>query len=162
MNLAGIDVLVWVIIAVVVALSQGWKQLTQGSESPVEDEPASPRPLRPTRPARAPSRATARPQATAPPVATARTWRVDPAELETYRRQLARRLEAQPTVPPPIVEVVPPPVPVPPVPAPLPAAAPAPVVQTTPASPWVEPLRNPRHVRQFLIAAEILGPPKGG
>ena len=188
MKLAGADVLVWVIIAVVIAISQGWKQLTQGGESPVEDEPAPPPP--PSRPARPPSqpRPAARPavpspawredqekvdqyrrrqtrrleaKQVAPPVAGSPAWRVD--QEKQYRRRLADRLTAKQIAPPPIVEVVPAP---PPVVAAAPEHKTAVVRTPLPAprrrSPWVEQLRDPRSVRQYIVANEILGPPKSG
>ena len=165
MKLAGNDVLIWVIIAVVIAISQGWKQLSQGGNTTVDDEPAPPpRPTRPSRtPVRAPTRPAVRPQTTAPPAAESPAWRVDQEKLEQYRRRLADRLVAKNKAPPPIVEVVrvPPPVAIA-APEPKPTVAPGAVPAPRRRSPWVEQLRDPRSVRQFIMAAEVLGPPKGG
>ena len=61
--------------------------------------------------------------------------------------------------PPPIRELVsaPPPAPKPLPPLPSPIAEP----QTTPASVWAEALRDKRVLREIVVAAEIIGPPKG-
>jgi len=64
-----------------------------------------------------------------------------------------------PAVPRPIREAVssPPPAPKPPSPSPSPIAEP----QPTPASVWAEALRDKQNLRRIIIAAEIIGPPKG-
>ncbi len=74
-------------------------------------------------------------------------------------RETAGAPRPAPAVPPPIRETVsgPPPAPKPPPPSPTPIAKP----QPTPASVWAEALRDKQSLRRIIIAAEIIGPPKG-
>jgi hypothetical protein len=74
-------------------------------------------------------------------------------------REAVSAPEPAPAVPPPIRETVsgPPPARRPPAPSPSPNAEPEP----TPASIWAEALRDKQNLRHIIIAAEIIGPPKG-
>jgi len=74
-------------------------------------------------------------------------------------RETASAPQPAPAVSPPIRETVsgPPPAPKPPPPSPSPIAEP----QPTPASIWAEALRDRQNLRRIIIAAEIIGPPKG-
>lgn len=162
MKLAGIDLIVWLIIIVVVSIAQGWKKLQEqgGGESSEEETPPPtprPRPQRPPRPASQPPR----PGLPAPPVvgAPADSWRVEQDKLEEYRKRLAEKLRAKVAAPPPLVEVVKPVAPAAPPPAPKRVVRPMP--KPRPVSPLIARLRNPRTAREFIIGAEILGPPKG-
>jgi hypothetical protein len=152
MKLAGADFLIWIIIFLVVSAVQGWKKL-QGDGD--EDEPSEPAPPPVPRPRAArPPRPVAPPPvmpraATSPPP---KTWQVDPNELERLRRKFE---------PVPVVEAVapaPPPVPE----APRPVAIPRKIkLAPVPGAGLAARLRRRETVRQAVIAAEILGPPKG-
>jgi hypothetical protein len=74
-------------------------------------------------------------------------------------RETASAPQPAPAVRPPIRETVsgPPPALKPPPPSPTAVAEP----QTTPASVWAEALRDRQNLRRIIIAAEIIGPPKG-
>jgi hypothetical protein len=152
MKLAGADFLIWIIIFLVVSAVQGWKKL-QGTEDaeessePVPPPPPRPRVNRPPRPVAPPP---VMPRAAPPP--PPKTWQVDPDELERLRRKFE---------PVPVVETVVPaklPAPEPPKPVAIPRKVkPAPVHRDG----WAARLRRRETVRQAIVAAEILGPPKG-
>ncbi len=80
-------------------------------------------------------------------------------ELVDQLRQGAQPPAPAPAAPPPIRETVsgPPPAPKLPPPSPSPIAE----AQPTPASVWAEALRDKQNLRRIIIAAEIIGPPKG-
>ena len=76
--------------------------------------------------------------------------------------QLQRKLQPQPVAraaPPP----TPPPAPKPEAPPPAPKAEPplAAAVSPSRASAWTEALRDKQNIRNIIISAEIIGPPKG-
>jgi colicin import membrane protein len=179
---ADLDTLIWLIIFVMVALAKGWSKLQQSIDkdsteskeappvAPVRRQPRPPPPVARTAPR------TARLPVGPPP---REAWRVDPEQVRRFIEQLSGK--PQPVPPPP---VAPPPVrkmeaarprPAPPErpeqpPKPEPAAA-APVAKPPiPASPmpaptpraalWAEALRDKQNIRNIIISAEIIGPPK--
>lgn len=149
MFLASADFIVWFIIAIVVMISKAYNKFQESNEA--DEEPASP-PLPRPRPRPVAPFPKARPApASAPPVI---------ANVPAAVRDLVNRL-AQPTRPTP----APPPAPVKPAepePAkPVPAAAALPPPPPSRSSQWATALRDRSNVRNIIIAAEIIGPPKG-
>ncbi len=159
MKLAGLEVLIWVIIAIVVAVVQGWKQVqerTGGEDEEQDVPPPVPRPRQhPGRSAQPQG-----PRSTPPPVTRAEpeTWSVDQRRADEFRRRLSERLHAKVASPPPIVEVV--------VPEEPPIEEPQRIKRRTAATVSVrtstalaKKIRQPATAREFIIGAEILGPP---
>ena len=139
---AGFD-WIWVIIFVVVALSQGWKKVSEQMGGG-EEEPAPPRPA-PKRPPR--------PLNKQPEV-----WRVGDNLLREFVEQV-RQVPA----PPPIRLATPVPA-APPPPPPAPEKPAPPVVShraPSRASIWGTALRDKSNLRNVILSAEIIGPPKG-
>jgi hypothetical protein len=184
-KVASLDVVVWLIVVVMVALAKGWgklqKQIDEDSSQSKEQPPvARPKPQRPRPQMRpvVPMARTAQPSQRAAPV-TARppvgsptpreAWRVDPEQVRRFIAQLSG--QPRPVPPPPVqaripkAEAIAPP-PVAPTPEPAPAAPIAqPTMAETPpkasrASQWAEALGDRQNVRNIIISAEIIGPPK--
>ena len=187
---ANIDVLVWLVIFVIVAIAKGWSKLQQpadddsskSGESPPVVRPGQqiprPRPRPQPRPAVAPIPRATRPlprtvprTATGPVPAPARgEWKVDADQIRRFIDQMSGKVQTPlplPPVPPPLAREAEPPAP-PPQPEPAhtapaatesPAKAPAPV-QASRASMWAEALRDRNNIRNIIISAEIIGPPK--
>jgi hypothetical protein len=186
-KVASLDVLVWLIVFVMVVLAKGWGKLqkqidkdsSQSKEAPPVTRPKLHRPqpqMRPVAPVMRPAQPMQRTVArTAPPPAgppaPREPWRIDPEQI----RRFVEQLSGQPRpVPPPLAqphihktEAIAPP-PVPPTPEP---AAPAPIAKHTiaeaPAPPkasrasqWAEALGDRQNIRNIIISAEIIGPPK--
>jgi hypothetical protein len=189
MKLADIGALIWVIIFVMVSLAKGWSKLQrsidddsskpeetpsvarpkpQGTPPRLQPRPAitpTPRVYRPSPPQRA------APRTTFPRVPTSMFGerKVSTDEIRRFVEQLSGK--PQPPPPPP---VAPPPVPraepAPLAPRPEPVTA-APVAtqtvvespapgQTSRALQWMEALRDRQNIRNIIISAEIIGPPK--
>jgi hypothetical protein len=155
---AGLD-WIWVIIFVVVALSQGWKKLAeqQGGD---EEEPAPPRPL----PKRPPRPRPVRPAAPPPLHKQPDVWRVGEDRVREFIEQVR-----QSAAPPPLRQATPvaaaPPLPPPPPPETAKPAttSPAAVITERPAtrgSLWAAALRDKDNLRNVILSAEIIGPPK--
>ncbi len=187
-KLANIDVFVWLIIFVMVAIAKGWSKLQQSAdddspesgEAPpvVRPRPQIPRPQPQPRPAVAPiPRATRPPPRTVPrtmarPVPPPRRgeWKVDADQIRRFIGQMSGKVQPSPPPPPALpstARAVEPPAP-PPQPEPArdaPAAtqstakAPAPA-QASRASMWAEALRDRNNIRNIIISAEIIGPPR--
>jgi hypothetical protein len=149
---AGLD-WIWVVIFVVVALSQGWKKLAEQTDGDEED-PAPPRPVpkRPPRPVPPVSPAPRRKQPEA--------WRVGDSEMREYVEHV------RPSPPPPPlrratpVPTAPPLPPEPPKPVPPPPAVVSPPTPTR-GSIWAAALRDKDNLRNVILSAEIIGPPRG-
>jgi hypothetical protein len=147
MKIASSDIIVWLIIAGFVAAAKVFSKMQSGSEP--DEPPVVPRP-NPARPlpraVRIPPKLQRRP--------------VPAREIETLAEKLARRQAAKnATAPIPPVQSAPQ--------TPEPAATPPPATPspalTEPASPasiWAEALRDKRNLRNIIISAEIIGPPK--
>ena len=144
MKLASGDFGVWLIIAIIAIVGKLWNTfVTPTSED--ETEPAPP----PVRPARPPV------QKSLPPVmrpVTKEMWQAPPDKL----REFMKRVTHPPQSPPLAVEVpaakpTPPPAPV----------KPAPVQPARTESKWVQALRDRQNLRNIIISAEIIGPPRG-
>jgi hypothetical protein len=89
-------------------------------------------------------------------------WRIDPEQIRRFVEQLSGQPQATPQPP-----VAPPPIHEAPAPAPMPepvatAAETKPTipVTTSRASQWAEALRDRQNIRNIIISAEIIGPPK--
>jgi len=156
MKLAGADVIIWLIIGIVVMVAKGLGKLaTPGEDEPEEPAPRPrPRPVNTGLPAR---RAMAR---SVPPVVkpvTTDAWTIGSGDLREFMDRLSGVPKPQPAPPAPIA---PPPVATPIVekPAPTPVAPPA-VAERR--SPWVAALRDRSNIRNIIISAEIIGPPRG-
>ena len=182
-KLANIDVLVWLIIFVMVAVAKGWSKLQQpadddSSESGEAPPVVRPRPRTQPRPAVAPiPRATGPPPRTVPrttarpvPPPTRGEWKVDANQIRRFIEQMGGKAQPPPQpqpVPPPVTREAEPPAPSPqpepaqdaPAATESPAKAPAPV-QASRASMWAEALRDRSNIRNIIISAEIIGPPK--
>jgi hypothetical protein len=187
-KLANIDVFVWLIIFVMVAVAKGWSKLQQpadddsseSDEAPpvVRPRPQIPRPQPQPRPAVAPiPRATRPPPRTVPrttarpvPPPTRGEWKVDADQIRRFIEQMGGKAQppspSQPVPPPPAREAEPPAPPPQPEPArDAPAAtqttakASAPA-QVSRASQWAEALRDRNNIRNIIISAEIIGPPR--
>jgi hypothetical protein len=147
---------IWVIIFVVIALSQGWKKMAEQTGGD-DDEPAPPRP--PTK--RPPRPLPVRPAAPPPLHKQPDIWRVGEEKVREYIETVR-----QAAAPPPIRQATPVPV-APPAPAPepvKPAPTPPPVVthrQPSRASIWATALRDKENLPNVILSAEIIGPPKG-
>jgi len=194
-KIAALDVYVWLIIFVMVALAKGWSKLQKqidedSSESTEESPPIAPvqrrakpregvRPLQPQRarpqaPRMAPVPRTVQPAQRTVPRTAARPvgspapregWRIDPEQIRRFVEQLSGQSPATPppVAPPPVQKALPPtPEPVVATAAeakPVMAEAPAPPT-TSRASQWAEALRDKQNIRNIIISAEIIGPPK--
>ena len=148
MRLASADFIVWLIIFAVVALAKAWSRLQQqideDSSAPPPKPPVAKRPLRPR---------LLPPQPRKPGGGT---------DLRDFMEQLQRKLQPQPVAraaPPP----TPPPAPKPEAPPTAPKAEPplAAAVSPSRTSAWTEALRDKQNIRNIIISAEIIGPPKG-
>jgi hypothetical protein len=195
-KIAALDVYVWLIIFVMVALAKGWsklqKQIDEDSSEPKEETPpiapvqrrATPREgVRPLQPQRARPQAprvvpvprTAQPAQRTVPRTAARpvgspapreAWRIDPEQIRRFVEQLSGQPQTtpQPPVAAPLpVQKAPPPSTEPVVATaaeskPVMAEAPAP--SPSRASQWAEALRDKQNIRNIIISAEIIGPPK--
>ncbi|MGA2139211.1 MAG: hypothetical protein ABSH14_10155 [Verrucomicrobiia bacterium] len=182
--------LIWVIIFVMVSLAKGWSKLQRSVDddsSKAEDTPpvVHPKPQRPP-----PPRLQRRPAAPIPraygvlsqqravPRTTLRTGttsmsgerKVSADDMRQFVEQLSGKAQPPPPPLPPVArpparkaEPPPPPTPEPvataPVAAQTVAAAPAPA-QTSRALQWMEALRDRNNIRNIIISAEIIGPPK--
>ncbi|MEI6083858.1 MAG: hypothetical protein WCS70_06110 [Verrucomicrobiota bacterium] len=142
MKLAGADLIVWAIIAIVVAIAKGFgKFATPADEEPEPDDVAPPLPRPRSRPVTRNIPAPA-----------------GPIQIREMMERLAQ--PKRPVAPPPLVTPVDPAPKAPPAPKPAPVAAEAP--RTNRSSQWATALRDRSNVRNIIIAAEIIGPPKGG
>jgi hypothetical protein len=168
MKLASGEVIVWLIVAIVVAVTNGLKKLANPTASNQESvEPVRP----PDRPPAVRPPADDRPVLQNPPPIVRPTnteMRPEPRDLREFMERLSRPAPAAPA--PPVVKKRPPAAPPKPAPvaqqvamateAPLKAAGPAP----SPAnlnSQWTDALRDRKNLRNVVIAMEILGPPRG-
>ena len=140
------DFWIWVIIMLVVAVSKGLGKLQEMAQEEPTEKPATPRPTRSVR-RRPPVQQPPQPP---PPL---REWQAAPETVRNFVQEVTRI--AQP-VPPAST----------PAPAPAPAPRPPPVARpaqarATRAAQWREALRDRNNVRNIIIGAEVLGPPKG-
>jgi hypothetical protein len=181
MKLADATPLIWLAIFVVVSIAKGWSKMQQSGKSDsstADDAPPAPpgagpvvrprpqlqRPQPQQRPGTVPA-PMARPAPRVVPRAKAPTPRgrqVDADGIRRFVEQLSgkpplpsgRKAEpppAPPRRPEPVAQAVEPKQPI--VPAPVP-------VQTSRASQWMDALRDRNNVRNIIISAEIIGPPK--
>ena len=177
-----------VMVVVAKAWSKSQKQVDEDSSESKEDAPpvapvqrrATPRqgvrPLQPQRVRPQPPRMAPVPRAVQPaqravPRTAARPvgspapregWRIDPEQIRRFVEQLSGQPQAMPQPP-----VVPPPIQQAPAPQPMPepvatAAETKPNIPTTTsrAAQWAEALRDRQNIRNIIISAEIIGPPK--
>ncbi|HUJ70853.1 MAG TPA: hypothetical protein VLZ30_01325 [Verrucomicrobiae bacterium] len=198
MKLADIGPLIWVIVAVMVALSKGWSKLQQSADNDSSKSDDSP-PVVPPRPQGAPPpRLQPRPaavpmprrgglppqQRAAPPTVPRRGTasisgdrKVSADDIRQFVEQLSGKPQRQQPPPPPLPPPIQPPVsrrsvrkaaPPPPPPKTEPAVAAPVATQTVAAAPtqpsrawqWMEALRDRNNVRNIVIGAEVIGPPK--
>jgi hypothetical protein len=137
MQLASADVVVWLIIAIVVGLSKAFGKFQESrANTPPAELPKQP----------------------APPVLRPQPRRQPPPD---YLRKLSRPPEPR-RVPTPVQRSA-----VPPRPATehvradaAPPTRAAPVPKPAAASPWMEALRDKTNLRNIIISAQIIGPPK--
>ncbi len=154
MYLAAID-WVWLIIAIIVVIGKLWNRFvtTQAEE---EEPPPAPRPP--------PVRRQARPRPRPAPAPVRQEQEKDrqapPEDLREFMERLTRPPQPKPVMPPPPItqRVPPPPAPKPAMPA---APPPAPAQTSRRASQWAEALRDRQNLRNIIISAEIIGPPRG-
>ena len=190
MKLANIDGLIWAIILVVVALVKAFTKLQKPAADDTADSDetppvATPRPPRP-RPQRrpqpqpspmvvaAPRTTTMLPRTAAPmgprsvTAPAGKAGRIDADQIRRFVEQLSGQpTPIAPVAPPPIPTAAPPPSP--PTPEPVTDApelkqtiadAPAPA-QPSRATQWAQALRDRQNIRNIVISAEIIGPPRG-
>ncbi len=190
MKLANIDGLIWVIIVIVVAIVKGLTKLQKPADEDTTDSDetppvAFPRTSRPQaqprrqpqpRPVVVPSpRTTATVPRTAAPMGprsvtapAGKAGRIDADQIRRFVEQLSGQpTPIPPVAPPPIPTASPPPSP--PTPEPVTDApelkqtiadAPAPT-QPSRATQWAQALRDRQNIRNIVISAEIIGPPRG-
>jgi hypothetical protein len=138
MKLASGDFTVWLIIALIVGAGKLWNWfVAQHSGNSAEEAPPVVRPK-------------PRPQ----PVRPVIQQMEQPKDLREFVDRFTQ--PPKPVAPPPVPKAVPPPKPTPPPPPVKPAPAPA-----RQASRWVEALRDQQNLRNIIISAEIIGPPRG-
>jgi hypothetical protein len=174
MKLAAADFIIWLIIFLVVGLAKAWsksqEQVDDDSPAPppkprppVAKRPPQPRPLPQARPIPRAVEQHAPPVVPPPPTETRELE--GGADGRDFMEQLQRKLQPQPIAAPPVARAAPPPTPaLPPPPPPTPKAkpqttAPAPP-QPSRTSQWAEALRDKQNIRNIIISAEIIGPPK--
>jgi len=190
MKLGDIGPLIWVIIFVMISLAKGWSKLQRSvdeSSSKAEDAPPAvrPKPQPASRPRLQPLPAPPPPPAYgAPPQRRVRSraiprtetppvvgdWKATPDEVRRFVQQLSGRAQTPPPPSPPPVspsrlrKAEPPPAPAPEPSTAAPVAAQAVATPTPPtstqSSQWMEALRDRDNIRNIVIAAEIIGPPK--
>jgi hypothetical protein len=176
------DGLIWVIIFVVVTLVKGFTKLQKPSANAADEDetppvalPRSPRPRPQPQPAVASAQrrppllqrtaAPMGPRPIAPPAGEART--IDADQIRRFIDQLSDQSVPQPPVVPrqPPSAATPTP---PPEPEPVPNASdieqsitktPAPV-RSVRATQWAQALRDRQNIRNIIISAEIIGPPR--
>jgi hypothetical protein len=195
-KVASVDVVVWLVIFVMVALAKGWSKLQKqiDDDSPATEDEAPPiapvqrrttpragmRPVvqraRPQPPRVVPVPRAAQPVQRTVPRTAARPvgspapregWKIDPEQIRRFVEQLSGQPPSTPPPPvasPPPVQKAPPPTPEPvaaaaPESQPVMAEAPAPPA-TSRAAQWAEALRDRQNIRNIIISAEIIGPPK--
>lgn len=174
MQRAGIDSWIWVIIFVVVAASKLWSQFqqkTEGGDQASEPMASKPPPILPVGRQELPSAHPIPRGPTAAPSSSSieEKWGEAPKSLRDFMEQMRRQMQPPVARPaPPSVATAPLPVaepvaPAEPVPAPEPEPVPAPTVVSEPsrASRWSAAMRDKQNVRNIIIGAEVLGPPKG-
>jgi len=182
-KLANIDGLIWAIIFVVVALVKGFTKLQKPADEDTPDLDETPTVTRPRtlrQPQPRPVVVTAQRKAAtlsrtaAPmgprPVAAPRGEgrRIDADQIRRFIEQLSGQPTSQPPVIPPHVPSAAPPPP-PPKPEPVmdvpdtkQAIPDTPVsTQSSRATQWAQALHDRQNVRNIVIAAEIIGPPRG-
>jgi type IV secretory pathway VirB10-like protein len=147
---ADADFIVWLIIAIIVIVGKLWNKFV--SMQAEEEEPASSSP----KPVRQRSRPRPRP---APPAAPPVVRKASPDDFRAFMERLTRPPQPTPAATPPVARAAPPPPP--PKPAEPVAATPAPERSPSGASRWAEALRDRQNLRNIIIAAEIIGPPRG-
>lgn len=191
MKWAAADFWVWLIIVAFMAIAKGWSKFAAPSGDDEQPQPpidlSKPQSKRPPRPQPAPQAARPRPQVpprTLRPMASvprrgrpspridksSGAWRVDAEKIREFIEKMQQG--AAPAVPP----VAPAPTPAPPPPrkttkpAPVPAPTQTSTSDTKPASPgaapsratqWAAALRDRQNIRNIIISAEIIGPPRG-
>lgn len=184
---SNIDGLIWAVIFVVVALVKGFTKLQKPAKDATdEDVPpvALPRPSRPRPqprpqpqprpavvaaprlpPALSRTAAPMGPRPIATPAGEART--IDADQIRRFIEQLSGQSAPQPPAVPPPIPVTPPPPP-PSKPEPVPdtpdtgqtiAETPLPALSAR-ATQWAQALRDRQNVRNIIISAEIIGPPR--
>jgi len=190
MKLADIGPLIWMIIFVVVALAKGWSKLQRpvdDDSSKTEETPAVARPKPPQRPqprlqlrpaVPVPRAYSVPPQQRTLPRIPVRAGapsmpggrKVSSDEIRRFVEQLSGKAQAPPPPPPPVARApmrkaepppAPPPEPETSEPLDKQAVAMAPVSQSpSRSSQWMEALRDRNNIRNIVIAAEIIGPPR--
>jgi len=163
MKLAAADFAVWLIIAIIVGIGKLW---TKFATSQPDDDQRAPPPVRP-RPRPQPLSSRRAVERNVPPAVkpvTGPTWEAAPKDLREFLERLTRPAQPQPVTPPPPLPLPakPPPAPKPAASAPAPVAAKASVPEpASRAARWTEALRDPQNLRNIIISAEIIGPPRG-
>jgi cell division protein FtsN len=164
MKLAAGDFAVWLIIAIIVAVGKLWNKFITMQADEDEPTPSAPPPLQRAQPAqrRMPTQrreVERKPHTEEVRLVPEETRQVQPKDLRDLMERLARPPQPKPVAPPPVK-----PLPVPkaaePAPKTVPAAA-KPAPEPTRASRWVEALRDRQNLRNIIISAEIIGPPRG-
>jgi hypothetical protein len=171
MRLARADFVVWLIIFLVVAVSKVWSKFQEQVDDDSSRPPPKPKPPVAKRPLPRP-----RPLPQAQPMPRTASHRIPPparpraaeqwepgggGQLRDFMEQLQRKLQPQPVAVPPITPAAPAQPPAPPL---TPKAKPQPASpaphQPSRASQWAEALRDKQNIRNIVISAEIIGPPK--
>ena len=155
MKRAAGDFAVWLIIAIIVAVGKLWNKFV-ATQSDEEETPPTPPPVR--RAARPQSGPVSSPAPPMPrPVITEPHDREDSGkDLRDFMERLTR-----PPQPKPVAAPAPPPKPPPAEPAAAPVAkTPVPEPPRRPSR-WAEALRDRQNLRNIIISAEIIGPPRG-
>ncbi len=147
MKPANADFTVWLIIAIIVTVSKLWNKFATGQPEEDEQSPAPP-PVRPrTRPA---------PRPAVPLHPVIREFEQGSSRnLREFMTARAGQPQPKPAPPPRVPKVV------------EPTAKPPPAVAKKASPPprresiWVEALRDRQNLRNIIISAEIIGPPRG-
>jgi hypothetical protein len=148
MRTADANIVVWLVIIGFVALAKVWNSFQRDTDNDPDDAPptAPKPPLVRSRPSTGPVQPAPR--------------RVPAREIENLIKQRVQKRQASPASPPPRVERAPSPAPASVAPPAASAPTPVAVVSASPVSPWVETLRDKQNLRNVIISAEIIGPPK--
>jgi hypothetical protein len=154
---------IWIVIILVVALAKGLGKLQSESGEDTNPRPPVVRPpQRRTPPSGRSIQPRTRPQVPRPvPPPMPGAWMAKPEAIRQFVEHLEHRMEPRPVAPTTMPAAKRPTRP--PRPTPKPPKSPEPVSTEKPprATQWAAALRDRQNLRNIVIAAEIIGPPRG-
>jgi hypothetical protein len=160
--LASADLIIWIVIAIVVALSKAFSKFQENAAKEKETAPPPPRPRpRSQRASKAPPVSRQAPRVPPPVEPRGESW-TPPASLEEFLNQLPQAQPVKKTPPPPPPPALPPPRAQAEPPAKKPEPKPAPTKpRLSKSRQWALALQDRENIRNAIMAAEILGPAGG-